>query len=401
MVSSSFAPQSFVIVGGGLIGLALGHRLLTRFPDARVTVCEKEPEVGQHQSGHNSGVLHAGLYYAPGSLKARLAVAGIRQMVAFCGEHGIPHEICGKLVVATSADELPRLRTLLERGTANGLEGLAWLDDPAAFREIEPHVSGVAAVRVPEEGIVDYPAVSRKLAERIRSQGGQVLTSSPVTRIEKREGQWILAAGSQEVRASFLFNCAGLHCDRIATLAGEHPNTRIVPFRGEYFTLAAEAQHLVRHLIYPVPDPKFPFLGVHYTRMIHGGIEAGPNAVLATAREGYSWRDFSARDLADSLTFPGLWRFLHRYPSMAFYEIKRSLLKAEFCRSLQKLVPAVEERHLTKGGAGVRAQAIAADGTPLQDFDLLERPDALHLLNAPSPGATACLAIADHLIGRL
>ena len=402
MPSSSFTPDSFAIVGGGIIGLALAHRLQAKFPSAQVTVLEKESGVGQHQSGHNSGVLHAGLYYAPGSLKARLAVSGIRQMIAFCRDHQIPHEICGKLVVATSPDELPRLRTLLERGTANGLLGLAWLNEPAAFREIEPHVHGVAAVRVPEEGIVDYPAVCRKLAELIRAQGGRVLTSSPVTRIENRDQQWILAAGSAtEIRASFLFNCAGLHCDRIATLAGERPSTRIIPFRGEYFTLTPDAQHLVRHLIYPVPDPKFPFLGVHYTRMIHGGVEAGPNAVLATAREGYSWRDFSARDFADSLSFPGFWRFLRRYPSMAFYEIQRSLRKREFCRSLQKLVPAIEERHLQKGGAGVRAQAIAADGTPLQDFDLLERPNAIHLLNAPSPGATAALSIADHLIGRL
>lgn len=388
-------------MGGGIIGLALAHRLLDTFPGAKPIVLEKESEVGQHQSGHNSGVLHAGLYYAPGSLKARLAVTGIRQMIAFCQEHAIPHEICGKLVVATSTDELPRLKTLLERGTANGLAGLRWMDDPAEFRQIEPHVNGVAAVRVPEEGIADYPAVCRKLAERIRARGGQVRTGTPVHRITRNGTQWIIAAGNEEFRGGFLFNCAGLHCDRIAKLAGERPTTRIIPFRGEYFTLAPEAHHLVRHLIYPVPDPKFPFLGVHYTRMIHGGIEAGPNAVLATAREGYSWGDFSARDLADSLTFPGLWKFLRRYPSMAYYEIKRSLLKSEFCHSLQKLIPAVEERHLQKGGSGVRAQAIAADGTPIQDFDIVERENALHLLNAPSPGATASLAIADYLIERV
>ena len=401
MPSSRPVPQSFGIVGGGIIGLALGHRLLERFPGVRVTVLEKENAVGQHQSGHNSGVLHAGLYYAPGSLKARLAVTGIRQMIAFCREHAIPHEVCGKLVVATSPDEVPRLRTLLERGAANGLRGIEWLDRREAFREIEPHVNGVAAVRVPEEGIVDYPAVCRKLMELIRASGGEVCTGSPVERIAKRDGDWILAGGVRELRASYLYNCAGLHCDRIAKLAGEHPAARIIPFRGEYFTLTKDAEYLVRNLIYPVPDPKFPFLGVHYTRMIHGGIEAGPNAVLATAREGYSWRDFSARDLTDSLAFPGFWRFLRRYPSMAFYEVKRSLSKREFCRSLQKLVPEIEERHLQRGGAGVRAQAIAPDGTPLQDFDILERADALHLLNAPSPGATASLAIADHLIGRL
>lgn len=388
-------------MGGGIIGLALAHRLLDTFPGAKPIVLEKESEVGQHQSGHNSGVLHAGLYYAPGSLKARLAVTGIRQMIAFCREHSIPHEVCGKLVVATSTDELPRLKTLLERGTANGLAGLTWMDSAAQFREIEPHVNGVAAVRVPEEGIADYPAVCRKLAERIRARGGQVRTGTPVQRITRNGAQWIVGAGNEEFRGGFLFNCAGLHCDRIAKLAGERPTTRIIPFRGEYFTLAPEAHHLVRHLIYPVPDPKFPFLGVHYTRMIHGGVEAGPNAVLATAREGYSWGDFSARDLADSLAFPGLWKFLRRYPSMAYYEIKRSLIKAEFCRSLQKLVPEVQESHLQKGGSGVRAQAIAADGTPIQDFDILERGNALHLLNAPSPGATASLAIADYLIERV
>jgi L-2-hydroxyglutarate oxidase LhgO len=211
---------------------------------------------------------------------------------------------------------------------------------------------------------------------------------------------WILGAGSTEVRASYLFNCSGLHCDRIAKLAGERPTTRIVPFRGEYFELSKDAEHLVRNLIYPVPDARFPFLGVHYTRMIHGGIEAGPNAVLALAREGYSWSDFSVSDLVDSFTFPGLWRFLRRYPSMTFFELKRSFSKHEFCRSLQRLVPEIEAGHLRKGGAGVRAQAIAADGTPLQDFDILDRADALHLLNAPSPGATASLAIADHLIAR-
>jgi L-2-hydroxyglutarate oxidase len=398
--SPALNSHSYVIVGGGIIGLALGHRLLQTLPGARVTVLEKENDVGQHQSGHNSGVLHAGLYYAPGSLKARLAVTGIRQMVAFCRDHAIPHETCGKLVVATCEEELPRLRTLLDRGTANGLRGLAWLDKPEALREIEPHATGLAAVRVPEEGIVDYPAVCRKLVQLIRAAGGEVRTQSEVHEALQRDGEWILGAGSAAVRASYLFNCAGLHCDRVAKLAGERPTARIVPFRGEYFTLTRDAEHLVRHLIYPVPDPKFPFLGVHYTRMIHGGIEAGPNAVLAMAREGYSWRDFSARDLADSLSFPGLWRFLRRYPSMAFYEVKRSLSRREFCRSLQKLVPEIEEHHLQKGGAGVRAQAIRNDGMPLQDFEILERPNAMHLLNAPSPGATASLAIADYLIDR-
>ena len=282
-----------------------------------------------------------------------------------------------------------------------GLSGLKWLDRREELREIEPHVNGIAAVRVPEEGIVDYPAVCGKLVTLIRGRGGEVRTSSPVWKIRARQGVWVVGAGAEEVRTSYLVNCAGLHCDRVARLAGERPSMRIVPFRGEYFKLAKDVEHLVRNLIYPVPDPKFPFLGVHYTRLIHGGIEAGPNAVLAGAREGYTWRDFCARDLADALTFPGLWRFLRKYPSMTYFEVKRSLLKSEFCRSLQRLVPEVKQRHLQKGGSGVRAQAINRDGMPLQDFEILERANALHLLNAPSPGATASLAIADYLIGRI
>lgn len=392
--------QRILVVGGGIVGLATAYRLQQRRPKASIVVLEKEASVGRHQSSHNSGVLHCGLYYKPGSLKARLAVDGIRQMTAFCRDHHIRHEICGKVVVATREDELPRLQELFDRGRQNGLQGLEMLT-PERLREIEPHAAGIAAIRVPEEGIADYPMVCATLADEIVRHGGQVVTGAEVTALRESASGWTAVTTAGDYEASYLINCAGLHSDRVAAFGGGGRDVRIVPFRGEYYKLKPSREHLVRHLIYPVPDPKFPFLGVHYTRMIHGGIEAGPNAVLATAREGYSWRDFSARDLADSLTFPGLWRFLHRYPSMAFYEIKRSLLKAEFCRSLQKLVPAVEERHLTKGGAGVRAQAIAADGTPLQDFDLLERPDALHLLNAPSPGATACLAIADHLIGRL
>ncbi|MBY0506794.1 MAG: L-2-hydroxyglutarate oxidase [Bryobacteraceae bacterium] len=391
---------SYAIAGGGIIGLAVAYQLTQTFPGASVTVLEKEPEVGRHQSGHNSGVLHAGLYYRPGSLKAKLATTGIRRMIAFCEEHGIPYERCGKLVVATDAEETARLRELLARGEANGLQGLRWCL-PEQMREREPHVAGVAGVEVPEEGIVDYGAVCRKLAELIRANGGRVLTGSAVTRLRAQGPDWTVTAGQHEFTASFFFNCAGLQCDRVLELAGETRAARIVPFRGEYFHLAPEGAALVRHLIYPVPDPKFPFLGVHYTRMIHGGVEAGPNAVLATAREGYTWRDFAAGDVADVFTFPGFWRFLRKYPSMAFYEIRRSLSRAEFCRSLQRLVPALEEGHLLPGGAGVRAQALGPDGTLLQDFDFVLRRNALHLINAPSPGATASLAIADHLIEQV
>jgi L-2-hydroxyglutarate oxidase len=391
-------PKPVAVIGGGIIGLAAAYKL-SRLGLA-VAVFEKEPEVGRHQSGRNSGVLHAGLYYKPGSLKARLAVAGIRQMRAFCQAEGIPHEICGKLVVATSPDEVARLRELYARGEANGLRGLRWLDGPQAIAGVEPGVTaGIAAVAVPEEGIVDYPAICVRLAERIRERGGAVHLNAQVTDL-KNEGAsgWTIKSTQGEFKARFLFNCAGLHCDRILKMAGEIRQSRIVPFRGEYFLLKPEARHLVRHLIYPVPDPKFPFLGVHFTRMIGGGVEAGPNAVLGLKREGYTWRDVDPGDLADVFSFSGFWRFLARYPSMAWYEVRRSLDRQEFCRSLQRLVPAIELDHLTPGGAGVRAQAIAPDGTPVQDFELVVRPNALHVINAPSPGATASLAIADHLL---
>jgi len=394
------AHASYAIVGGGIIGLAVAYQLTKTYPDAKITLFEKESEVGQHQSGHNSGVLHAGLYYKPGSLKAKLATTGIRRMVQFCQENGILHERCGKLVVATEGDEIPRLKELLARGEANGLQGLRWCG-PEQIREREPHVAGLAGVEVPEEGIVDYPAVCRKLVELIRAAGGRVLTGAGVRSMKPQGRGWLIQAGEHEIEASFIFNCAGLQCDRVLELAGETRAARIVPFRGEYFMLTPEGASLVKHLIYPVPDPKFPFLGVHYTRMIHGGVEAGPNAVLATAREGYSWRKFVAADVADVFTFPGFWKFLRKYPSMAFYEVKRSLIKQEFCKSLQRLIPAIELKHLTPGGAGVRAQALSPDGTLLQDFDFVLRQNALHLINAPSPGATASLAIADYLIDQV
>lgn len=383
------------VVGGGIIGLAVGLRVLETQPGSQAFVFEKEPEVGQHQSGHNSGVLHAGLYYKPGSLKAKLATSGIRRMIEFCQRHSIPHEVCGKLVVAVEDAEVERLRELLKRGTANGLKGLRWMERDE-FREREPHVAGVAAVEVPEEGIVDYPAVCRTMASEIERLGGRVLRGRPVRKLERAGGKWRV----EEVEADFVFNCAGLHCDRVMELTGERSPVKIVPFRGEYFTLRPEATPLVKHLIYPVPDPAFPFLGVHYTRMIHGGVECGPNAVLALEREGYSWRRFKLGDTFDAISYPGLWKFMAKYPGMSWYEVKRSLSKAEFTRSLQRLIPDVSRRDLLPGGAGVRAQAMAPDGTLLQDFAIEQRPGILHLLNAPSPGATASLAIADELIER-
>jgi len=398
-MEASASPRT-VVIGGGIIGLATAYKLLSADRHRRVVVLEKETKVAQHQSGHNSGVLHAGLYYLPGSLKARLAVDGIRQMKRFCAEYGIAHEECGKLVVATSDDERPRLSELIRRGTSNGLQGVRVLT-PEEAREREPHVRCVQAILVPEEGIVDYPAVCNALVDRIVALGGEVRTSTEVRAISANGKGWIIQTNGDEIHSNFLINCAGLYCDRIAEMCGEKLDLRIVPFRGEYYELREDRRSLVRHLIYPVPEPAFPFLGVHFTRMIHGGVEAGPNAVLALSREGYRAGTRNMRDTIDALSYPGLWRFLSRYPSMVSYELRRSLSRRLFCRSLQRLVPDLSEDDLIEGGSGVRAQALGRDGKLLQDFEIRQSERALHLLNAPSPGATAALAIGGMLVSRL
>ncbi len=384
------------VIGGGIVGLATGLRLLERFPSIQLLLLEKEDGPGRHQSGHNSGVLHCGLYYKPGSKKARMTVEGVRRMVAFCQRHNIPYELCGKTVVATEPEEIPRLLELFERGTANGLRGLELLE-AGQIREYEPHAAGLKGIRVPEEGIVDFPAVTEAMAAEIREHGGEVRFSSRVTGLTNGNG-WRIESTSGDYEADFLINCAGLHCDRISKMAGNRDGARIVPFRGEYYKLKPERQFLVRNLIYPVPDPKFPFLGVHFTRLIHGGVEAGPNAVLAFAREGYRFSDLSLRDLTDTVAYRGFWRFLARYPSMCWEEFHRSLSKALFCRSLQRLVPELQMEDLAPGGAGVRAQALSRTGELVQDFSFVHQARAVHVLNAPSPGATASLAIADEVI---
>ncbi|HVT73236.1 MAG TPA: L-2-hydroxyglutarate oxidase [Lacunisphaera sp.] len=396
--------ETFCVVGGGLVGLATAWHLRRSRPDAGIILLEKEPAFGRHQSTNNSGVLHAGLYYKPGSAKARLAVAGIRQMTEFCREHGVAHEICGKLVVAVNDEEIGRLQTLLERGRQNGLRGLRWLGRDE-LREIEPHAAGLAAVHVPEEGIVDYAAVIAALVADNQRTGVDLRAGARVEHLRRENGSgWRIATTAGEFRAGFIVNCAGLQCDRVSALAGETRRTRIVPFRGEYFKLKPARAHLVRHLIYPVPDPTFPFLGVHFTRLIHGGVEAGPNAILATAREGYRKTDLNLADLADALGFPGLWRFMGRHRAMCWAEVVRSFSKRRFCASLQRLVPEITADDLVAGGAGVRAQAMTPAGDLVQDFELVERPDALHVLNAPSPAATASLAIGAEVaqrVGRL
>ncbi|PYK60695.1 MAG: L-2-hydroxyglutarate oxidase [Verrucomicrobia bacterium] len=388
--------QRIVIVGGGIVGLATALKLGRRLPRARITVLEKESQPGQHQSSHNSGVLHCGLYYQPGSTKARLAVSGIQEMIAFCREHNIPHEVCGKLVVAVEESELPRLNALQERGRQNGLQGLKLLKREQ-MREIEPHVGGVAALHVPQEGIADYPKVCAVLATKVSEQGGRIVTRAKAIALRPASGGWTVETTAGDFEADFLVNCAGLHCDRVSELAGEKREVRIVPFRGEYYQIKPDRQFLVRNLIYPVPDPQFPFLGVHFTRLIRGGIEAGPNAVLALSREGYRKTDVNLGDLYDALSFSGLRRFLSQHKRMCWEELKRSFSRRLFCESLQRLVPEIREGDLERGGAGVRAQAMSPDGALIQDFHFVRRRNALHVLNAPSPAATASLAIGEEI----
>lgn len=387
----------FVVVGGGIVGLATA-RALARGGERRVAVLEAEPEVGSHQSGRNSGVVHSGLYYKPGSLKARLCVEGRLALERYCAERGVAFERCGKLVVATRPDEMPRLDELERRGRANGLAGLRRL--PAeAIREHEPHAAGIAALLVPETGIVDFPAMCRALAADIAGAGGEVLTARTV-RGARRDGDALVvetagSAATGALRARALVACAGLHADRVARACGVEPLVRIVPFRGEYHLLAPERRALVRNLIYPVPDPRFPFLGVHFTRRVGGEVEAGPNAVLALARHGYSWGAVSARDLAETFAWPGFWRLASRHAGHALGEVHRSLDRHAFASALRRLVPELRDDDLAPARAGVRAQALGRDGALVDDFHLVAGERQLHVLNAPSPAATASLAIGE------
>ena len=383
------------------MGLATA-RELSRRRAYQVTVLEKEPRWAVHQTGHNSGVIHAGLYYRPGSLKARMAVAGNASMVAYARESAVPATVCGKLVIATSVEELPRLRKLAENAEANGVP--AELIDPSRAKEIEPEVSCVAALHVRSTGIVDYARICDALVEELDEAGADLRTGTRVRGIRSRtdaSGGLVVETDSGHVHADALVNCAGLHSDRIARLAGLHPSARIVPFRGEYYELIPERRELVRGLIYPVPDPRFPFLGVHLTRMVDGSVHAGPNAVLALRREGYQWRDVSPRDLADSLRFPGTWRLGRDCWRPGLDEVRRSLSRRRFAESLARLVPAITEDDLVPAGAGVRAQALTPSGALVDDFLIESAPRQVHVLNAPSPAATGSLEIARHVADRL
>lgn len=389
-----------LVVGGGAVGLAAAWRIQQRWPEVRITLLEKEAAVGQHQTGNNSGVLHCGLAYRPGSAKARLAVRGIRQMVEFCAGQGVRHEICGNLVVASREEQIPRLENLMERGTANGLKGLRLVGHDE-MREIEPHVGGVRGLHVPEEGIVDYPAVCSALARLIGEGGGKVVCGAEVRGLELAGSEWRARSRAGDFAADYVVTCGGLQADRLAAMAGERTPVRIVPFRGDYYRLKPEREFLVRNLIYPVADPKFPFLGVHFTRMINGGIEAGPNAVLSLKREGYARTSFDFADAVNALTFPGLWRFLGKHFGMCVDEVRRAFSKKLFTESLRALVPEVREDDLVEAGAGVRAQAMRPEGVLVEDFDIIARRRAVHVLNAPSPAATASLAIGEEIAARL
>jgi (S)-2-hydroxyglutarate dehydrogenase len=389
------AQTRYVVIGGGIVGLATAYRIRQEWPDARVTVVEKEEAVAAHQTGHNSGVIHAGVYYKPGSLKARLSRAGSESMVRFCQEHGIPVQVCGKLIVATDESELGRLHALHERALANGLP--VRLLDPHEAREHEPHVSCVAAMHVASTGITDFAAVCRTLADLV----GGVQLGARVTGIHRDGAATRVTTTAGEFSADVLVNCAGLHADRIARLAGVPAQVAIVPFRGEYYQLRPDRRDLVRGLIYPVPDPQFPFLGVHFTRMIDGSVHAGPNAVLAFAREGYGWNKINPRELAQTLTFAGTWRLGRRHWRYGLGEVRRSLSKRRFTQSLARMVPEVGMDDLVACEAGVRAQAISPDGSLVDDFLIHVEGNQVHVLNAPSPAATSSLEIAKHICSRL
>nr|WSX51078.1 L-2-hydroxyglutarate oxidase [Streptomyces sp. NBC_00974] len=383
-----------LVIGGGIVGLSTAHALARLAPGTRVVVLEKEDGPARHQTGRNSGVIHSGIYYKPGSLKARFAVRGAAEMVKFCAEHGIPHEVTGKLIVATERDELPRLHALVQRGRENGIPVREL--GPTQIAEYEPQVHGLAAIHVGTTGIVDYGRVAEQLAE---SSGAEIVYGGAVDLISRRaSGVAVRTSTGLVVRARVLVNCAGLQCDRIARLAGDDPGMRIVPFRGEYYDLTRP--ELVRGLVYPVPDPAFPFLGVHLTRGIGGGVHVGPNAVPALAREGYGWGTVRPRDLADELAWPGSWRMAARHWRYGAGEVRRSVSKPAFVEAVRRLLPAVTAADLAPAAAGVRAQAVLRDGTLVDDFLIREAARTVHVLNAPSPAATASLPIGREIASR-
>ena len=387
------------IVGGGIVGLASAYRLTALYPDLRVVVVEKEKAVASHQTGHNSGVIHSGIYYKPGSEKARTCVRGAELMKEFCGRHDVPFDCCGKVVVATEDDELPGLEGLHERAVANGVPGVS-LIEADRLREIEPHAAGIRALHVPSAGIVDYRRVAETMSRRLVDRGCEIRTGTAVRGIRRGADETILETTGDAVRTRYMIGCAGLQSDRLARLEGGRPELRIIPFRGEYYELEASRRELVKGLIYPVPDPRFPFLGVHFTRCIDGSVEAGPNAVLALSREGYRKTQIRLRDLGGVLAYPGFWKLASRYWRTGLDEFTRSFSKGAFVKALSRLIPEIRVDDLVAGGAGIRAQALRPNGQLEDDFVIVDRPYSLHVCNAPSPAATASLAIATEIVRR-
>lgn len=388
------------IVGGGIVGLATALALARQEPRPAVVLVEKEPRLATHQTGHNSGVIHSGIYYRPGSLKARLAVAGARELLTLCREAAIPHRQCGKVIVATQDEEIPRLEELHRRGLANGVPGIEMIG-AGRLRELEPHVRALRALHVPSTAITDFRLVAQHYAAEVEAHGVEIRTAWPVRNARREAGIWVLEGPGERLRARTLVNCAGLHADRVAVLTGHRPSVRIVPFRGEYHRLLPGREMLVRGLVYPVPDPALPFLGVHFTPMIHGGVEVGPNAVLALRREGYRKKALSLRDALDIATWPGFWRMARRYWRTGLNELYRSWSRAALARALQRMVPELTADDLEPAEAGVRAQAVAADGTLIDDFVIERRDGAVHVLNAPSPAATASLPIGAYIASAI
>ena len=396
------SQYDLTIIGGGILGLATALKVTAAHPNIRLLILEKEAGIARHQTGNNSGVIHSGLYYRPGSLKARSCVTGRKELIAFCDENAVPYEICGKVVVATSQEEMPRLEDLHRRGISNGLQNLEIIG-PQRLKEIEPHAIGVKGLYVPETGIVDYRKVAQAYADKVRDANGDIRLSQRVVGILDRPNEVVLQTSGGDYRTKYLINCCGLHSDIVAKMMGgastngNEEEHRIIPFRGEYYKIAPERQFLVRNLIYPVPDPTFPFLGVHFTRMAKGGVEAGPNAVLAYAREGYRHTDINLGDLWRTVSFKGFWAMTGKYWQTGFGELYRSLSKSAFVHALQKLLPEIRESDLVPGGAGVRAQAVSASGALVDDFVIKQSRNTIHVLNAPSPGATASLAIGQQI----